>query len=307
MSSEDGIPTFLRNNFPENDSILIGCRADLESEVHDFCEYNIISLSDHNLLFLNPQFHAIYGHNRFKKVLYEVILLSVNDFYRNSRICYSEYVSFLGSSLRRNSVNHFERKRDSYLQSLKFKIRSDVIKNIYDITALLNLMKSQNSDEKINSLNLKIISLRTLQTYLLWFLKKEIRPSHIRSQIRLVLDNEPIKVREIIISLLDIVGTERANISTLSRSETSFRMFLDTTNQSRKPVIFEKIGYFKKQSMYVDALLMIYHLALEYCRGTDHFKRYPEMWKRTLDVSNKEKIILLKEVDLLLNFNKNLL
>lgn len=297
----------MRDKFSEDDCALIGCRADSEIHSYECCEYNIVSineLADQKLQFSTG---VLFGQSEAKIPIFEVIKISRDLFYENTNLCYSDYVPFYMSSLRSTSTDHFKRKNELYRQSIEFINRSEIIRNIYNIHTIANTLDRENSNIDLLSLDVKICSLKTLRDYLQWYLKKELRPSHIRSQIKLVFDNEGSKVGEVITSLLELIGSERANKSTLSRSEKSIMMLSNKDNQSRLSLIAKKINYFKFNSMYFDAMLLVWDFATQYYRGTQCNKRYNEVLKRVIDVQNKEKITLLEEMKLLLKFNKNLL
>lgn len=299
--------TFLQDNYSETDCALIGCRADDEIRSHECCEYDIVSINENSSTKLQPQivFHREEGDT--KNPIFEVIKIARKNFYDNADLCYSEYIPFLKSSLRSTSVDYFKRKSELYRKSIQFNNRSKIIENIYNISKLINVINKENSNTNQISLDIKIYSLLTLTSYLQWYLKKELRPSHMRSQIKLVLDNGDSKVCDTITSILDTIGSERINKSTLSRSEKSIMMLSNMDNQSTLPLMAEKINYFKLKSKYFDAMLLVYNYAVQYYQKTPSNNRYNEVLKRAIDVQNKEKITLLKEMKLLLKFNKNLL
>lgn len=307
MDNAARLLAFLQDNYSDTDCALIGCRADPEIYSHECCEYDIVSLDEKSSskLQCQIQFHRETGYTQIP--IYEVFKIGKNDFYDNAALCYSAYVPFLRASLRSTSFNHFERKSELFRQSMQYNNRTKIIRNIYNIHSLMNILNKENSKANLLSLDSKICSLLTLRCYLQWYLKKELRPSHMRSQINLVLENVNSKGSDAITSILGIIDSERANKSTLSRSEKSVAMLIKKDNHSKFDLIAKKIDYFKLNSKFFDAMLLVYDWALKYYQNTPPNRRYGEVLKRAIDVQNKEKITLLKEMKLLLEFNKNLL
>lgn len=307
MDNTSKIWEFLQDNYSETDCALIGCHADPKITSHECCEFDIVSFNENPSPNLHPQtqFHNIRGET--KTSIFEVIMVGKNNFYSNADLGYSEYAPFPRSSLRSTSFDHFERKKELFCQSIQFKNRTNIIRNIYSISNVIHDLNKENSNTDILSLDIKICSLLTLTSLLQWYLKKELRPSHMREQIQLVLENENSKVSEAITCILDIIDSERINKSTISRSESSIMMLLNKDKQSKPSLIAEKINYFKLKGKHFDAMLLVYDFAIQYYQKTPVSDRYNEVLKRAIDVQNKEKITWLKEMKLLLKFNKNLL
>jgi hypothetical protein len=307
MNNTARLLAFLQDNYSETDCALIGCHADPEIHSHACCEYDIVSFDEKSHSKLPIQIHLHHGQSDTKEPVYEVIKIGKNDFYDNADLYYSEYIPFLKPSLRSSSFDHFKRKGELFRQSIQFNNRTKIVRNIYNINLLINNLNKENSNTNLLSLDSKICSLLTLRSYLQWYLKKELRPSHIRGQIKLVLENEDSKVSDAINTLLDIIESERTNKSILSRSERSIMMLVNNNNRSKLTLLTKKINHFKLRSSYFDAMLLVYDFATQYYQKTPPNLRYDEVLKRAIDVQNKEKITLLKEMKLLLKLNKNLL
>ena len=92
-------------------------------------------------------------------------------------------------------------------------MKTNIIKNICEITNLHNLLSREIVDERFISFQLKMISLKTLKIFIQFYLNSEDRPSHLKYQINLVKQNENLKTREHVDLLLEYIGTNRANIS----------------------------------------------------------------------------------------------
>jgi len=302
------IPYLLESKFPELDFILIGCHADNGIIPHECCEYDLISLHDNNTLFhqdlaSKQESDVICNNNR----VYEILILSVQDFIKNPNINYSKFVQFPGQALKSNIVNYFIQKRDRYHKSFSFRMKTNIIKNICEITNLHNLLSREIVDERFISFQLKMISLKTLKNFIQFYLNTEGRPSHLKYQINLVKQNENLKTREHVDLLLEYIGTNRANISTLTRSEKSLRFLIRFEEISKNSILLNKLDFFKQKSMYVDGVLLISNFILDRIYDNQFIQKYNKLLNHITDIQTKEKITMLKEVNLLLEINKNLI
>jgi hypothetical protein len=298
----------LGSKFPGLDSILIGCHADNGIIPHECCEYDLISLYDNNTQFHHDlaaehKSNMLYDNNR----VYEVSILSVQEFIKNPNINYSKFVRFPGQSLKSNIVDYFIEKCDSYHKSFNFKMKTNIIKNICEITDLHNLLSREIVDERFISFQLKMVSLKTVKILIQFYLNSEDRPSHLKYQINLVKQNENLKTREQVDLLLEYIGTNRANISSLTRSEKSLRFLIRCEDSSKNSILFNKLDFFKQKSMYVDGVLLISNFILDRVYDTQFIQKYNKLLNHITDIQTKEKITMLKEVNLLLDINKNLI
>jgi hypothetical protein len=305
---EEHIFYLLGSKFPELDTILIGCHADNGIIPHECCEYNLISVYDNNILF-----HQDLTSNRDSNVLhnsnmvYEVLVLSVQEFIKNPNINYTDFVQFPGRVLKSNIVNFFVDKRDKYHKSFNFIMKTNIIKNICEITNLYGLLSKEKMDERFISFQLKMISLKTLMIFIQFYLNSQYRPSHLKYQINLVKQNEKLKTREYVDLLLEYIGTNRANISSLTRSEESLKFLIRCEDIAKNAILFNKIDFFKRKSMYVDGILLINSFILNRVYDNQFIKKYNKLLNHVTDIQTKEKITMLKEVNLLLEINKNLI
>ena len=298
----------LGSKFPELDSILIGCHADNGIIPHECCEYDLISLYDNNTQFHHDlaskqKSNMFYNNNR----VYEVLILSVQEFIKNPNINYSKFVRFPGQALKSNIVDYFIEKCDNYHKSFNFKMKTNIIKNICEITNLHNLLSREIVDERFISFQLKMVSLKTLKILIQFYLNSEDRPSHLKYQINLVKQNENLKTREQVDLLLEYIGTNRANISSLTRSEKSLRFLIRCEDISKNSILFNKLDFFKQKSMYVDGVLLISNFILDRVHDNQFIQKYNKLLNHITDIQTKEKITMLKEVNLLLEINKNLI
>ncbi|WP_458743301.1 hypothetical protein [Candidatus Nitrosocosmicus sp. T] len=298
----------LGSKFPLMDSILIGCHADRGIIPHECCEYNIISVYDDNMICpQNLVSEKEPNVLKNKKRVYEVLILSAYEFINNPNINYTKFVQMPGQVLKSNIVNHFFDKCDNYNKSFNFVLKANIIKNICEITNLLGLLAREFVDERYISFQLKMLSLKTLENFIHFYLNSEHRPSHLKYQINLVKQNENLKTREHIDQLLEYMGTNRANISSYTRSEKSLRFLTRDEDFRKNRILFNKLEFFKKKSMYVDGILLIDSFILDKVHNEQFIKKYNKLLNHIIDIQTQEKITMLKEVNLLLEINKNLI
>jgi len=298
----------LGSKFPQLDFILIGCHTDDGIIPHECCEYDLISLHHKNALFhqdlaYKQKFNVFRNHDR----VYEVLILSIQEFMKNPKIKYTNFVQIPSQALKSNIINYFSDKCDIFQKSFNLTLKTNIIRNIFEITNLYNLLIREIVDEKFSSFQLKMISLKTLKLIIQLYLHSEPRPSHLKHQINLVTQYENIKIREHVDLLLEYIGTNRANISTLSRSERSLRFLMRHGDKLKDNIFLNKLDFFKEKSMYVDGILLIGNFILDNGYGDQFIQKYNKLLNLITDIQTKEKITMLKEVNLLLEINKNLI
>ena len=298
----------LGSKFPQLDSILIGCHADKGIIPHECCEYNIISVYDDNMKFsqnlvLKKELNVLQNSKR----VYEVLIISAHEFMNNPNINYTKFVQIPGQVLKLNIVNHFLNKCVRYNKSFNFVLKTNIIENICEITNLQSLLGRELVDERFISFQLKMLALKTLKTFIHFYLNSQDRPSHLKYQINLVKQNENLKTREQVDLLLEYIGTNRANISSYTRSEKSLRFLIRNEDSRKNRTLFNKLKFFKSKSMYVDGLLLINSFILGRLHNEQFIKKYNKLLNHITDIQTKEKITMLKEVNLLLEINKNLI
>ena len=59
--------------------------------------------------------------------------------------------------------------------------------------------------------------------------------------------------------------------------------------------------------MYVDGMLLIYNYILDNFPGLEQKLSYQQLLRRTTDIDSKEKMTLIKEINLLKDFNRVLI
>ncbi len=298
---------FLQKNLPQTDSILLGCRADESINVHECCEYNIISIDDsYSLKQISYYFDESGPSNSNHNKVFQVRLLSPKVLYENDSIRYSDFIYFPRPFLRGIENDHFKQKNQNYRKSFRFGLRKEIFSNICDLTLLSNSLSKESVDEYLISFKLKMISLKTIRNYIHLYLGKEHRPSHIKYQLNSVIQNQSIKIRERIHSVLETIGMHRANSSTLERSEKSLRLIMGGNQSQTNRLILNKVVFFKKKSMYVDGLLLIYNYLVDNFQEIEQVVSYQQLLRRTADIDVKEKITLKNELSLLLECNKQM-
>lgn len=308
MDSSNEARDFVEKNISHHDCILIGCRADDDVNVHECCEYNIIALDHSHNSSQAPLYFDDHEKNlREYKRTFQIRVLTASDFHNNIFIRYSDFVYLPGKFLRNTEFDHFKEKYKNLRRNLRFEIRRELFDNIYSLTFLLNYLSKGIMDEKAISFELKMISLRTLRNYIHFYLSKEHRPSHLKSQINSVIQSESIKVRERIDSILESIGMQNANISALNRSENSLKLLMGNTLSPTKKLLLEKVEFLKKKSMYVDAVFLIYNYILDNFQRQEQKASYPQLLRRATDIDNKEKMSLKKQIELIIEYNKLLI
>ena len=308
MDSDREVIRFLHVNLPQLDSILLGCRADANVKEHECCEYNLIAINDsqsspHRLRY----FSETSSSNKSSKKIFFVRILSTGELIRNSLIGYSDFRYYPGQYFKNKESDPFQQKNLEYKRSFKSKLKSEILNNIYDLSFLSNTLSRDRANESIISFELKLISLRTLRNYIHMYLGKEHRPSHLKYQINSVIQNESMAIRERIDSILEIIGTHRFNISVLNRSEDSLKFLLGNIPSPTKRLILDKLQFLREKSMYVDGMLLIYNYILDNYMGPEQKLSYPQLLRRTTDIDKKEKTTLIKEINFLINSNKELI
>lgn len=305
MDEDQKVICFLQKNLPQSDSILVGCRADGDINVHECCEYNIISIDDsysskQNLSYCNEL------SNGKENAVFQVRKLSPTELHENQSIQFSNFVYYPGRFLKRIESNHFNQKNQIFRRSFRFRLRKEVFGNVCDLTYLVDSLSKESVDEGSISFKLKMICLKTLRNYINLYLSKEHRPSHLKYQINSVIQNESLKVREGIDSILETIGMHRANISTLVRSEKSLELLMRNDQSQTKMLFVNKLNFFKKKSMNVDGMLLIYNYLVDNFQEIEQAASYKQLLRRTADIDIKSKITLEKEMKLLLKINKQL-
>lgn len=308
MDGNQEVISFLNNNFPQSDSILIGCRADADVNVHECCEYNIIAVNDSPSSSQRIQFYSIPSEKKgYTNKTFLVRVLSTKELHRNDFIRYSDFICYPGKFFKISDSNLFKDLNKNYHRSFEYLLKKEIFGNVFDLTYLLNSLSRNSINEKTISFEIKMMSLRTLRNYIHRYLCKEHRPTHLKYQINSVIQDETMKVRERIDIILDTIGTHRFNISALNRSETSLKFLLGNIHSPTKKLVLEKIRFLREKSMYVDGILLIYNYILDNFQTIEQKLSYQQLLNRTTDIDNKEKLTMVKQIKFLIESNKVLI
>lgn len=308
MDSNQEVVSFLNKNYPQSDSILLGCRADADVNVHECCEHNIIAVNDSQSSSQRIRFYSIPSEKKGQRnKTFLVRVLSSKELLRNSFIRYSDFIYYPAKSFKISDSNFFRDLNENYRSSFGFLLKTEIFGNVFDLTCLLNSLSRNPINERTISFEIKMMSLRTLRNYIHKYLRKEHRPTHLKYQINSVIQDETMKVRERIDIILDTIGTQRFNISALNRSETSLKFLLGNIHSPTKKLVLEKIRFLREKSMYVDGILLIYNYILDNFQTIEQKLLYQQLLNRTTDIDNKEKLTMVKQIKFLIECNKLLI
>ena len=308
MGSEiDCIVDFLKTSYPENESVLVGCRAG-PGIPYDCCEYDIIILNangERNNA--EKKDKKKYGFYQLANNNLEIFFLNKESFFQNNNVDFLNYVSLTDSALKSTVDDLFERKK-CYNQknigiltkrkSMQFalgctKMTKQILRNVY------------NSD--LGSIYLKIMSFSLLEILIQLFDNEIPKPSHLKYQMN-SLKEKNVKIKEYVDTLSEYLELDRSNVSTITRSEKSLSFLLKHAKRhSHEVKMFEtKVKFFKDKSMYVDANLLVHSYMKRYIYDETYIINYGKIMNHILDIQIKEKTILLKELEVLFNINKSI-
>ncbi len=304
------IVDFLKISYPDNESILVGCRAET-SDSYDCCEYDIIVLQKERG---NNSIKKTKNYNLHKlngKTL-EIVALNKEELVPNANINFLDYIDLTSSTFKSNSESSFERIKAHNIKNFNAYTKRKSVKFALDCTSISKQITNGTFDQKLSSLHLKMMSFSVLELFIQLFHNDYLRPTHLKYQINNIKENN-LKTKESIDIVLEYLQLERSNISTITRSEKSLFFLLSHKehhnhhlyNHNVGEILGSKLNYFKDQSMYVDASLLIHSFVRRQSFDADYIKNYNRLLNQILDVQIKEKIILLKEIETLFNINKS--
>ncbi len=304
---------FLKISYPENESILVGCRAGT-SISYECCEYDIIVLQKEMEKSNIKKSRKNYNIYKVNEKTLEIYFLNKEELIYNSDINFKNYVDVTNSVFKSNSENDFERKRRFNKENFKTITKRKSLKFALDCTKVNKLIINGPLDQRLSSLHLKILSFNILELFIQFFHNDSPRPTHLKYQVNQIKENNP-GIKESIDIVLDYLQLERSNISTITRSEKSLFFLLNHTKhlnhqmhiQKVSEMLSSKLSYFKNQSMYVDANLLIHSFIRRQNLGATYIESYNRLLNQILDIQIKEKTILLKEIETLFSINKSLI
>lgn len=314
MSTEiNDIIDFLKISYPENESILVGCRAET-SISYECCEYDIIVLQKELEKGGIKKSKKNYKICKVNEKTLEIYFLNKEELIINPEINFKNYTNLTNSVFKSNSENDFERKRHYVKENFNTITKRKSLKFALDCTKVKKLVINGTLDQRLSSLYLKMMAFDVLELFIQMFHSDSPRPTHLKYQVNQIKENN-LRIKESIDIVLDYLQLERSNISTITRSEKSLFFLLYHTkrldhhmhNHKVSEMLSSKLNYFKNQSMYVDANLLIHGFIRRQNLDANYIINYNRLLNQILDIQLKEKTILLKEIETLFNINKSLI
>ena len=313
MSTENkDIIDFLKISYPENESIIVGCRAET-SISYDCCEYDIIVLQKEMEKGNIKKSKKSYNVCKVNEKTLEIHFLNKEELIYNPDINFKNYIDVTNSVFKSNSESNFERKRHYNKENFDTITKRKSLKFALDCTIISKRVINGTLDQRLSPLYLKMMSFNVLELFIQMFHGDSPRPTHLKYQVNQIKENNS-RIKENIDIVLDYLQLERSNISTITRSEKSLFFLLNHTkhldhhmhNHKLSEILKSKLNYFKDHSMYVDASLLIHGFIRRQNLDEDYIKNYNRLLNQILDIQIKENTILLKEIETLFNIKKSL-
>lgn len=301
---DENIITFLNTLYPKNESILIGCRG---GKYHSYncCEYNIIVLlHDGNKLNSRETRRQLLQFNEKKLKL---LFYDRENFIKNSDILFLDYVPLTNIYFKSNQKNYFELKKCCNNLNIKLLIKRKLFKLALDCVQINKDISNGKIEQNLSSFYVQMISFYILELMIQLYLNEIPSPSHLKYQINFIKGINS-KIKETVDILLDVLEIDQSNISSIERS-IKYLVFLIKTNLNNfdLDLLLDKLEYFKKKSMYVDANLLIHSFILNQAFDKSYINSYSKTLKNILNIKNKDEIFISKELQIIFNILKNLI
>ncbi len=291
--------------YPENESILIGCRSESCSS-YECCEYDIIVLG------LKSKENN--NKNRIKKTIFhkignktlEILFLNQEGFFQSKEVNYLNYMNLSNFVFKSNLENYFEKRKHYNQKNFNILTKRRSLQFALVCTKINKQIIEHTFDNNLSTFYIKMMSFNVLEILIQLFSGENPKPSHLKYQMNAIRENNH-KIKESVDIISEYLELERSNISTITRSEKSliFLLNLNKCNQQEIDLFLTKLNYFKKKTMYVDANLLIHSFIKKQHFDRDFIKNYSKLLSFILDIQIKDKTILLKEFEILFNINKN--
>ena len=303
----DCIVDFLKTSYPENESILVGCRAG-PGIPYDCCEYDIIVLN------ANEARNNVEKKDKKKYDFYqlannklEIFFLNKEDFFQNKNVDFLDYVSLAESALKSNVDALFERKKCYNQKNFGILTKRKSMQFALGCTKITKQMLRNAFNSNLGSIYLKMMSFSLLEILIQLFDNEIPKPAHMKYQMN-SLKEKNVKTKEYVDTLSEYLELDRSNVSTITRSEKSLSFLLKHAKcHSHEVELFEtKVNFFKENSMYVDANLLVHSCMKRYISDENYIINYGKIMNHILDIQVKEKTIMLKELEVLFNINKSI-
>jgi hypothetical protein len=290
---------FLHQQFPHSEGILVGCKID-HTTSYECCEYDIILVED------GPSFDSKKNHQliKFNSKKLEVRYFNYEQFSANKNNNFLNFEMLNKNTGLRAKMNDIFTKRKNYnIKNLPIEIRKRAISNALKYNNVFKLLEREDVDTNLILFNLKMLNIDIIELFIKYSLIENPRPSHLKYQIK-YLKQHDFKIKEQVDVLLDYLHIERANISSITRSEKAL-FFLLGNNHPQIKLLLEKLDYLKTKSKYVDAYLLIHSIIKNQNFDTMYIKNYNKILNYVIDTQNEDKNKLFKECKMLFEINKS--
>ena len=302
----DCIVDFLKTSYPENESILVGCRAG-PGIPYECCEYDIIVLNangeSNNTAKKDKK---KYGFYQLENIKLEVFFLDKESFFQNKNVYFVNYVNLTDSALKSNVDALVERKKCYNQKNIGILTKRRSMQFALGCTKINKQMLRNAFNSNLGSIYLKMMSFSLLEILIQLFDNEIPKPSHLKYQMN-KLKEKNVKTKEHIDTLSEYLELDRSNVSTITRSEKSLTFLLNHAKRhSHEVELFEtKVNFFKEKSMYVDANLLIHSYMKRHNFDEEYVVNYSKMMNHILDIQIKDKTMLLKESEVLFDIAKS--
>jgi hypothetical protein len=297
----DDIIDFLKLSYPADESILIGCRAEFCNS-YECCEYNIIVLESNKNENCSISKKKKFDFFQISDIKLKICFCNKDNFIYNKAIDFQTYINLTNSALKNNSDNFFKKKSEYSKKNFKILTKRKLLQFALDCTNINKLILKDYSPQSLSSYYVNMMSFTVLELLIQLFLNKNSSPSHLKYQINTIKEINP-KIKEQADIISEYLALDRSNVSTITRSEKSMSFLLNHNKYHKLEIEFfiNKLQYFKKKSMYVDANLLIHSFLKKENFNINYIKNYNKLLNYILDIPNKETIIILKELKYLFN------
>jgi hypothetical protein len=303
----DCIVDFLKTSYPENESILVGCRA-CPGVPYECCEYDIIVLDANGQSNKSTKkYIKKFGFYHLANNRLEIFFLNKESFFQNKSVDFLDYVSLTDSALKSNVDALFERKKCYNQKNIGIFTKRRSMQFALGCTKINKQMSRNAFNPNLGSICLKMMSFGLLEILIQTFDNELPKPSHMKYQMNTVKEKN-VKTKEHIDTLSEYLELDRSNVSTITRSEKSLAFLLKhAKRQSHEVELFEtKVNFFKEKSMYVDANLLVHSYMKRHSFNESYVTNYSKIMNHILDIQIKEKTVLLKELEVLFDINKSI-
>ncbi|MER5174169.1 MAG: hypothetical protein ABJB76_02490 [Candidatus Nitrosocosmicus sp.] len=307
MDSEiDDINDFLKTSYPDNESILVGCRVGTCNS-YECCEYDIIVLeSKKNENNNNGIKQNKYNLFKFYDKNLEVFFCNKENLMHNKEITFQNYINLKSSVFKSTSEDYFKKKKYYNQKNFKILTKRKLLQFALDCTQINKLILNDTFDQNLSSFYLKMMSFNVLELLIQLFHNETPSPSHLKYQMNTIKENNP-KIKEHVDIVSEYLELDRSNVSTITRSEKSLFFLLkhNRCNHMEIKLFGNKLSFFKTKSMYVDGNLLIHSYVKKQNFDLNYIRNYNRLLNYILDIQNKERMKLLKELDILFNIIKH--